>query len=206
VVDIRDEGDARALVQAKLVTGERIVWVVRPDPSVNFTTADIVIIPFSVIWLGIVTSVWVAALTTSDEWSGSNVPFMVIPFLFSVIGLYYVFGRFIYKRWNKQRTVYAITDRRAIILAGPRSVRNTPASGQSIQTKISRNGSHETVTFGAPAPGIFSYNRTPPNTGLDFFTFMNRQPFAFYDVADVAGLDGALRASLEPNHDRIANA
>jgi len=206
VADIRDEDDARARVQERLVAGERILWVGRPDPAVNFTTADIFLIPFSLIWTGIVTSFWVVPSSPAGDASGVNGAFVVIPALFTLIGLYYLFGRFIYKRWNKLRTIYAITDRRAIILMGSRSVRDTPASGQPIETRVSRNGSHERVTFGVTSGGFFGGNRTPPNTGLDFLMFMNPQPFAFYDVADVAGLDAALRVSRQESPDRIPNA
>lgn len=206
MADIRDEDDARSVVQSRLVPGERIAWVGRPDPAVNFTTADIYLIPFSVIWLGLAAFIFAMSLSASPAAAGSEVPFAIIPFLFVLIGVYYAVGRFFVKRWSKRRTIYAITDRRAIILSGPRSIRATPKLGQAIETKVSRDGSHESVTFGAPAPSIFLGNRTPPNTGLDFLSFARQQPFAFYDVADVAGLDGALREMLQEKPDRIANA
>jgi hypothetical protein len=202
LVDIRDEDDARSRVQSRLLRGERILWIGGPDPSVNFTGADIFLIPFGLYFLGFSTF-WLTAATT-DSHSGV---FGLVGVPFFLIGLYYVFGRFFYKRWNKRRTVYAITSERALALAGPRKTQAISAHGQAISTKRSRDGQHETVTFGPPPTiGLFSNRNRWPNTGLDFLTFMSPLPVAFYDVADVQGLNAALVAAQSPSKDQTANA
>jgi hypothetical protein len=43
-----------------------------------------------------------------------------------VIGLYFMVGRFMYKRRRKLKTAYGITDGRAVVAVGDRSVTDSP--------------------------------------------------------------------------------
>ncbi|BCW78901.1 hypothetical protein NicSoilC5_09200 [Arthrobacter sp. NicSoilC5] len=110
-----------------------------------------------------------------------------IPFV--LVGLYFIFGRFIYKKRRKLRTVYGLTDRRAIVCIGDNSVSDSPVNGMPTKVDRSKDGRHVSVTFGsqgmAGAFGMGMYQ----NTGMDFFSL--GQAVAFFDVPD---RDGLLRA------------
>src|SRR5947199_5117480 len=101
--------------------GERLLWTGRPDPAVLFGPKDLFLIPFSLMWGGFAI-VWEAAVITS----GDN-PFFVlwgIPFV--LIGLYMIAGRFLFKRRRKQKTVYGLTEERALVAVGDSSLSDTP--------------------------------------------------------------------------------
>lgn len=166
--------DAWQRLEPFLQPGERLRWAGRPDPKVHFTKADIYLVPFSLLWGGFA-MVWETLAITGD--SPAHFALWGIPFV--LMGLYFIFGRFIYKRRRKLTTVYGLTDSRAIVSVTERSVTDAPVKGASVQTDRSRDGRHATVIFGGngkPAP----YQ----NTGMDFFTIGSAQTVGFFDVAD----------------------
>lgn len=115
--------------------------------------------------------------------------------LFVVMGVFFVVGRFFVKAARKRRTRYFLTDRRAIVV--------DPSGVHNINLDVGRESSRLAATartsmFGndlgplAAMPGMASL-RTYANTGLDFFAAAGPGlPIAFYDVADVDGLEHAL--------------
>src|SRR5256714_15111334 len=97
-------------VERHLSAGERVEWVGRPDPAKHFTRGDVFLVPFSIMWGGF-SIFWEASAI------GGAGPFFAlwgIPFV--VIGLYFIFGRFIYKARRKRRTIYAVTNRRVMTI------------------------------------------------------------------------------------------
>jgi hypothetical protein len=182
-----DTDEQRA--RAALAPGERLLWWGRPDPSVIFTKADTFLVPFSVVYLGFLTYVILAAPTR-----GQGI-LLVIEIVFVAIGLYYLVGRFVVKAVQKRRTVYALTDSRALALVGANSRQGVPIAGQPVAVSTSRDGDHISVTIGQLA-GRRTSNMYA-NTGLDF---MSRNPglVAFYDVTDAAGLEAALAVAVPP--------
>jgi hypothetical protein len=94
-------------------------------------------------------------------------------------------GKFVYKRWDWRRTVYALTNQRALILRGGslQSVflNQLPTIHHSVRTDGS--GSLE---FGSFA-GWYGRGHWA-NTGMDLFSPGSGVP-AFYDVPDVAKVD-----------------
>jgi hypothetical protein len=90
--------------------------------------------------------------------SGAPPFFYAWGLMFVCIGLYFVAGRFLVKARGKQRTVYAVTDRRAIIAAGS-SVTDQllPSSGISVTCRRWRN--HLTVIFGFGNQSFRGFNR-----------------------------------------------
>lgn len=162
-----------------------MLWVGQPDPRVRFTGADAFLVPFSILWGGFTISWEIMAITTAGQ------PFFVlwgIPFV--LVGLYFIFGRFIFKKRRKLVTAYALTDRRAIVCVGDRSVADSPLGGIPTKVERSRDGQHVSVIFGSQ--GLMGFAGMYQNTGLDFFSFGLGQTVAFYDVADSDGLMRAL--------------
>jgi hypothetical protein len=196
----------RERVQTYLRPGEELLWYGRPDPAVVFGPGDLFMIPFSILWLAFAIF-WESGVIRSG--SGPFFAIWGIPFI--AIGSYALAGRFIYKRINKKRTVYAITRNRAIIVAGP-VVSDMPLGGVPTTVRYSRAGSHASVTFGdlSGPPGresnVLGRRRRSPayyanhygNTGLEPLTRRSYLPFAFYDVADPAAMRAALAKAQAP--------
>jgi hypothetical protein len=103
-------------VEQHLVGDERLLWVGRPDPKKRFAQSDLYMVPFSLMWGG-----FAIFWETTVILSGAPLFFMLwgIPFVFG--GLYMIAGRFFYKGWLRRRTLYAVTDRRALRLVRRRS-------------------------------------------------------------------------------------
>jgi hypothetical protein len=164
-----------------LLRGERILWSGQPDPSVNFTTVDIFLVPLSLFFGGF------ALLFASTALFGGAPPmFVLFVSVFVVFVLYIIFGRFLYKAWKKKRTYYAVTNERviAVTTSGRRNIQAAHINTlPSINKSIRRNGIG-TVKFGNPAP-VFA--QMYENTGLDFlvgfYGWTSGGP-TFYDIHD----------------------
>ncbi|APX03947.1 hypothetical protein [Arthrobacter sp. QXT-31] len=176
--------DPRSRILPLLRQGERLLWVGQPDPRVRFTGADAFLVPFSILWGGFAV-VWEIMVITRSE----SPLFVIWGVPFVLVGLYFIFGRFIVKKRRKAATAYGLTDSRAIVCTGNRSVADTPVRAMPTKVDRSKDGRHVSVTFGHQgAMGMFG---TYQNTGLDFFSLGLGQSVAFFDVPDA---DGLLRA------------
>lgn len=116
---MRDAGkDTGRELREHLLPEERILWSGQPAPGVHFTTADIFLVPFSLFWGGFAIFWEISALKSipSGAPGAVNVIFPLFGIPFVLMGLYLIFGRFIFKAWKKRRTYYAVTDRRVISL------------------------------------------------------------------------------------------
>jgi hypothetical protein len=171
--------------QLDLRPDERLLWCGHPDPGVWFTPADAFMIPFSLLWTGFAIF-WEAGVVTEGGPGFSAV--WGVPFV--ALGIYLVFGRFIYKHYRKKRTSYWITTERAAVIVGPGLLADSPVLHQPVTIKRSRDARHASVAIGnATEPGrAFGFRRTPSwsyaNTGLEALTRSASLPVAFYDVAD----------------------
>jgi hypothetical protein len=152
---------AAAQFEASLRPGEQLIWCGRPDPSVIFVPADIIAVPFTLVWLGIALA-WEAgtqAIAAPPAFRLLGVPFVLI-------GVYLVAGRFVTRWVRRRRTIYGVTSDRILVQTGG-SFRETPVQGGSMSVRRRRNGRHATVVFepfgsyyvmdtamtGAPMPG-----------------------------------------------------
>ncbi len=186
-------GQHQSLFQPDLLKDEKIMWSGQPDPDINFTRGDIFLVPFSLFFVGF-TLMWFDAAIFSvpqnpDKSAGVIIFFYLIGFVFTVFGLYFTFGRFLYKKWKKRRTYYALTNQRALIL--------TRMAGKKLQgvfldrvrpfNKSVRSDGIGTVQFGNST----WLGAAHSNTGLDFVTdfcikdipALEDAP-AFYDIED----------------------
>ena len=178
-----DDAGQQFQLQPYLQAGEKFLWTGRPDPSRLIGRADAFLIPFSFMWGGFAI-VWEGGVLLT----GAPVFFWLWGIPFVVVGQYLIWGRFIYKRWDRRRTVYALTNQRALILRGGslQSVflNQLPNINQSVRADGS--GSLE---FGS-SPGS-SGRGYWANTGMDFFSPSNSVP-AFYDIPSVARVYGLI--------------
>jgi hypothetical protein len=172
-------------LQPYLRSGERLLWSGRPDPAVRFTAKDAFLIPFSLMWGGFALF-WEGAVIFGTH--GTNRLFILWGIPFVAIGLYMMFGRFILKARRKRATAYGITDQRAMVAIGDRSLVDAPVKHTATSIKRTRDGRHVSVTFGAQN-GV---SRVYANTGMDVLAFWSGDDAAFYDVAEPERLLAAL--------------
>lgn len=167
-------------LEPHLVHGETVLWTGRPDPSKRLTKGDAFAIPFSILWGGFAIFWEAAALASGPVFFALwGVPFVAV-------GLYMMFGRFIYKARLKRRTLYALTDKRVLKLVRGRrgDVLDTAFvdSLPAVNREVRPDGSGS-VVFG----GGSSWAGQWANSGVPLFAFNNAPvPLAFYDIPDAA--------------------
>jgi uncharacterized membrane protein len=170
-------------VERHLSPGEQIEWVGKPDPAKRFTRGDAFLIPFSIMWGGFALF-WEAAAISSG--SGFAV-LWGIPFV--VIGLYMIFGRFIYKASRKRRTKYAVTNRRVMTIVRGRR-------GESVEATYLRSIPNISTTAAAGGRGSVEFGLSSPMTGWyanSGMEFLGRGQMAsagvsFFDIEDPRGV------------------
>ena len=188
--------DPQQTAREHLRPDEHLYWAGMGDPRKLFTGRDAFLVPFSLLW----TSFVVSSLVAFPR-DGAAGPALVIPYVMALVGLHLVVGRFFVKAHRKRTTVYAVTDRRALVIS-PRTTREVPIGRTDRTTTWSGGRRWCTVEWndgdrrdvrslltGAGAMRIYA------NTGLD--GLFGPQPFAFWDVQDgdelVRELDRASR-------------
>jgi len=100
-------------LKKELLPDEKLLWAGTPKKGILFRSSDAFVIPFSIFWFGF------AIFWESSVVSGEAPFFFMlwgIPFL--AMGLYITVGRFFYDKFNRDKTVYAVTDKRVIIKSG----------------------------------------------------------------------------------------
>src|SRR5690348_3638393 len=106
-----------AAIQPELLSGETILWAAQPDPSSLFGREDIFLIPFSLLWGGFAIFWEAGVLGLWGLGGAARAPWVFgaiwgIPFV--LVGQYFIWGRFLVARWMKQRTYYAVTNKRVM--------------------------------------------------------------------------------------------
>jgi hypothetical protein len=92
--------------------GETILWSGAPAQGLLLTSRDWFMIPFSLVWGGMVSFALFAAILQARQ----AAPFaLVILSLFTLLGLYIIAGRFLLDAWIRRRTSYAVTNKRILI-------------------------------------------------------------------------------------------
>jgi len=98
------------IFESYLTPDEEIIWSDQPLANKLFSTQDLFLIPFSLLWGGFAL-VWEAMALSSGP---SFAILWGIPFV--LVGQYMIWGRFIYKYLSRRQTYYAITPQRILIL------------------------------------------------------------------------------------------
>jgi hypothetical protein len=136
-------------LQGELAPGERLLWSGRPRGGIQFQASDAYRIPFSLMFTG-VSLVWEALAI----YAGAGLVFALTGVPLILFGLYMNFGRFPVDARRRNRTYYALTDRRVIIVSGlinrevqSLSLRNLP--NLVLDAKPDGSG---TITFGDTNP------------------------------------------------------
>ncbi len=176
------------VITEELLEGEKIIWKGKPNSKVLFTSSDIFLVPFSLLWGGFAifgeSMVLGVGLFSDKAPAVAIIPFALFGIPFVLAGLYLIFGRFIYKKKKKERTIYAVTNKRILAI--------TNMFGKNIQAEYidkipsinisEKNDGNGTIKLGNShfATGMYE------NTGMDFLSgFYGKNPLALYDIDDV---------------------
>lgn len=175
--------DPQRTAREHLRSDEQLLWAGTSDPAKLFAPRDAFLVPFSLLWCGFAVF-WESQAISS----GAPVFFWLFGAVFVLVGLHLVVGRFLVKRYRKRTTVYAVTNRRALIVT-PRSTREVPVGrtdrsttwdGQRRHCTVEWNdGDRDDVRSLLPNRGAA---RMYANSGLD--GLFGPQAFAFWDVRD----------------------
>jgi hypothetical protein len=105
-------------VERELTSGEQLLWKGRPRTGIRLRPADAYLVPFSLLWGGFAVFWEFMALDKipKNNAVGWAFPLFGIPFV--LLGLHFMFGRFLVDAKMRANTEYALTDRRAIIVSG----------------------------------------------------------------------------------------
>ena len=152
---------------------ENILWTGHPDASRLLNGADAVLIPFSLLWGGFAIFWFAGAWSVDPFFALFGIPFVLI-------GQYFIWGRFLYKRWDRKRVLYGLTDQRVLVVHGS-SVQSTFVRQLGSVRQTTRPDGSGSIDFGGLAPGYAFW----ANTGMDFL-MRGRMGTAFYDIPDVA--------------------
>jgi Bacterial PH domain len=133
-------------VRRQLSSGERVLWTGQPKQGVIVRGSDALMIPFSLVWGGFA-FFW--------EWSviNSNAPafFVLWGIPFVLVGIYLIVGRFFVEARQREKTHYAVTNERVLIISGllrptVKSLSLRTLTDVSLSESSSGEGS---ITFGA---------------------------------------------------------
>lgn len=181
--------DARTLAESRLRDGERILWVGRSDPARMFTDADRYLIPCGVLFSALTVAALVSAVL-----SHAHPSVLALLAALVALGLHLLAGRFLVKLHRKRTDVYAVTDRRVLVM-NERHTRETASSRSDWY--VDRSAGHVTVEWDDVSHldslfwGGSTAVRQYANTGIDVVP--GHGNFALYDVADGDALLTALR-------------
>lgn len=155
-------------VNAQLTTDEYVVWKGKPAKGSVFSKADILMIPFSLMWGGFAIF-WELSVLAMD----APLLFKLWGIPFVLVGLYLIFGRFIWQQYIRKRTFYAVTNKRVLRLRGNRVDFVSCGRCSEMQTTMNKNGTG-TICFG---PQMYPYYGSHRMRGA--------MPFALENISDV---------------------
>ena len=146
---------SQEVIESELSDNEKIIWSGQPRKGIVFRSSDIFMVPFSIMWGGFAIFWEIMALSIPKDKAGPVAiifPLFGIPFV--VLGLYFIFGRFIFDSNQRKKTFYGLTNQRIIIISGIfsrkiESLNLKTLTNISLKEKSDRSG---TINFGQNNP------------------------------------------------------
>ena len=136
------ELDDYSFANGYITPGETVLWRGKPGKGHLLTGQDVFMIPFSILWCGF-------AIFWETTAIASGAPFLFgiwgIPFV--CVGLYMVFGRFLWAAYIRRRTAYVMTNQKIIRLRGNKIDMLEGRGMPEIHISAFRDGSG-TISFG----------------------------------------------------------
>lgn len=170
IVDAADSSRRADILQQELrealEPGERLLWSGFPRQGLMLRAEDAFLIPFSLLWGGFAI-LWEYSVITGepdvpDQFNLWDKFFVLWGVPFVLFGLYFIFGRFIADAARRGRTIYAVTNTRAILLTNffGHSLRSIQLSGLNEIGLSKKAEGRGTITFG-PANYVYGVRGWP---------------------------------------------
>jgi hypothetical protein len=139
-------------INRELSAGESVLWSGQPRQGVYLRAADILLVPFTILWGGFAIFWEITAIT-----KGAPLFFCLFGALFVAIGLYFIFGRFFVEAKQRVSTHYAVTNQRIIIITGilSRNVISLNLRTLSDLSLSEGNSNFGSIFFGGASPFSF---------------------------------------------------
>ncbi len=137
-------------LNSELLPDEMVLWRGKPNAKISFTSQDVFLIPFSILWCGFALF-WEFSVITSD--APGMFPLFGLPFV--CLGIYLVFGRFIHQKHILKNTRYVLTNTRAIFYNKGKIACCDYKNESTISLKLNKDGSG-TITFGYANTNLFN--------------------------------------------------
>ncbi len=182
-------------VARDLMPEEEVVWSGAPGKGIKFQSADLVIVPFSLLW-ALFVIFWEA--TAIRGRAPAFFALWGIPFV--LIGAYITVGRFFFDSYLRSRSRYFLTNRRALIVTTwpTRRLRSVNlASLQEIGLTESRDGAG-TLIFGSQT---FATRRTPRSPRFEWIDNVHHVYQVAVAVQSGTGLGAAQQGVLSDPHE-----
>lgn len=159
--------DLKSELKHHLGNNENLIWTGQPKTGLVFRSADIFLIPFSLLWCGFAIFWFVSAVSM-----GAPFFFSLFGLPFVIIGLFFVFGRFIIDAKQRENTMYGLTEERIIIKSG---IFNKSVKSLNIRTLTDieyteKNDGSGTISIGPKNPMMIWGN------GMNWWPGMKSNP------------------------------
>jgi hypothetical protein len=179
--------DLEAAIKTYLQPGENIRWMGRPAQGLRMSAGDSLKIPISLLWGGFLIFVGVSTVSSGDAGWPSLIPATPV----TLVVLYFIAGRFFVDSWVRSRTIYALTERRALMLRTVFSERLVAANLDGNVRIIGEREGRGTLDFWSRASvSPFTLSRT----GFGFTPALSSNP-CFIGIADVRRVYQLAKAS-----------
>jgi len=143
-------------IRQTLDSSERLLWWGQPEQGIRMRGYDFFLIPFSIFWAGFA-CVWEGVAIFGVAQSTAPLVFRILfplfGLLFVLVGLYLLIGRFFHDAYVRGRTIYAVTNDRAIIISGTFSLETKSLQLKTLAdvTLTEKANGSGTIAFGTGA-------------------------------------------------------
>lgn len=141
--------DPESVVEGELHEHEQLFWRGQPRRGIRLRPCDAFLIPFSLLWCGFAIFWEFGVVSSGAPWF-----FVLWGIPFVLVGLYFVFGRFLADAKAREKTYYGVTEERIIIISGlfSRRVKSLNLRTLSDISLTEKSDSSGTITFGPTHP------------------------------------------------------
>lgn len=168
----------------ELSPGESLLWSGRPRQGILFRASDLTTIPFSILWTAF------AIYWEYNNYVRGEPLFSLFGISFVVVGLYFVFGRFIVDALVRRGTYYGVTDSRILILTELPTRKTHSIDLRTLRsiTFSNRSDGSGDIAFGPEQPAIswigkFSWSE-PAERGNPIFEGVNNVKAVYETIRD----------------------
>lgn len=152
--------DSSHALTRHLQPDEELLWTGTPKQGLQLTSSDVFLIPFSLLWGGFAIF-WEVSVISSD----APFFFMLFGVPFVLVGLYMIFGRFLFDSARRRNTIYGLTKSRIIIKSGvfSKSLKSLNIKTISDITLEEKSDGTGTILLGAQTnhSGLFRFTGWP---------------------------------------------